>query len=654
MARENGKWEAEKYALSKYTITFLPQRMPVKDAQGGEIGYTAPKEGIFIAKEHEIFSMLDENEKRFFRKGVFAHELLHQIFTDFRSHERMMKTIAPAEKQIFALMANVLEDPAIEYWAKTKFGGSLMKSLKFSIAHIYEQSPDISESKSAFSQYVNALIQFGDMGLVKGTFTFPEAKDVFLETAPLFNEGILEPNGKKRLQMAKELMEKSRPLWEEEAKEQEKLQKMIEELLKEFGKDAMSGSGSGEVGDSDFLPDKEEDRKKERRTLTLSKLSSSEESSSDDETEGEVSGEKAEETDGKSSDALSSEEEKDASSCSSSSEKMDGSTSPESKDDDIFSDKKLSKEDKKEMEEELESAKEEMDKEKKAEKADTSSLESIDLKCDKITISTSQILNKRATPGDAERYQAIVSEMSIGISNTTRQLRKMLSIAQEETEYSVRGRININRLNCGKNTARVFDRKRTPNDIADLIVGVAVDLSGSMSYGRISEARKCCIALAEVCNNLNIPVYIMGYTGDTNGYRVVHHHYVTWKNSKQDRLSLTNVKAICENYDGPSFRYFAEIMRKKPSKHKLMIVISDGAPSANGYRGESACKDTALAIREARKVCDVLGIAIGNDNTKLLQSFYGNDFMHVSKPSDLFSQLAVKLKKFVRKWTDEV
>ena len=126
------KWAAEKYALSKITIAFLPRRMLVKDAGSNEIGYTCPNDAIYIAKEHEIFSMLTEDEKRFFRKGVFAHEMLHQIFTDFDSHELITRTMKSSEAQVFALIANILEDPAIEYWASTKFGGSLLKSLKFS------------------------------------------------------------------------------------------------------------------------------------------------------------------------------------------------------------------------------------------------------------------------------------------------------------------------------------------------------------------------------------------------------------------------------------------------------------------------------------------------------------------------------------------
>lgn len=106
-------WEAEKYSLSKITISFLSKRMPVKDAKEGELGYTSPDTGIFIAHKHPMFDMLDEDRQRFFRKGVFAHELLHQIFTNFDYTTKLLNGLKPHERSAFKLIANVLEDPAI-------------------------------------------------------------------------------------------------------------------------------------------------------------------------------------------------------------------------------------------------------------------------------------------------------------------------------------------------------------------------------------------------------------------------------------------------------------------------------------------------------------------------------------------------------------
>ena len=690
-------WEAEKYSLSKMTISFLSKRMPVKDAVGGEIGYTNPADGIFVAKKHKIFDMLDEDKKRFFRKGVFAHELLHQIFTDFDYTQKVFNTLKPFERPIFSLLANVLEDPAIEYWAKTKFGGSLLRSLKFSIAHIYDQSPSIDISEDAFSQFVSALIQLGDMGLIKGSFSFPEAKETFLRVAPLFNAGVLEPNPKRRLEIAKDIMEISRPLWEEMAKKGE-AEKTANSILKSAGKKAMSGSGGGEEANPDKMT--EGDSKSSRRSATIKKITKASKVKGDDkkgddsksasvedvnaETEStdDSKGDKSDDcasSKKKSSDSAMSEIDEDSESEAETSDALNGEENDESEsakdksdaehssyedtdsdddaafdDESLLEDRELSHEDALEIASDIEKAAEEIKRENAEDSRDDTALMSMNLKGDKFVVPSYQILNQRASSSadNAGIYESLVGEMSTGIRNTTKQIQKMITFAQEETEYATRGKLNIKRLNCGKVTPRVFDRKRVPSDVADLIIGVVVDLSGSMSGDRIANARKCCIAIAEICNKLGVPVYIMGYTGDCWGYRVVHEHFVTWKNSKNDRLSLLHIDAQCENYDGPSIRYFSEIMRKKQARHKLMIVISDGRPSANNYRGTGANNDTAMAIREAHKVCDVLGVAIGNSDTALLHSFYGGDFLHVSKPSDLFAGISVKLKKFVRKWIE--
>ena len=462
--------------------------------------------------------------------------------------------------------------------------------------------------------------------------------------------------------IALEIMNIARPLWEDIAKAREELEKQISEIMQEAGKRAMSGDGAGESGDADATP--EEGAKEKRRSATLAKM----DSSTAKEEKGEATTAKDAATHGETSDGstdagdgaskLDEEQEDcvrekgDSDSDSASDADFDFQDEMES----LSAEKALSKEDKAEMKEDLRKAKEEMEEKEKEDARDNTEIESESLKLGSATVSASSICNHRATVGSdyASEHARIVAEMSVGIANTTRQLRRMLSIAQEETEYATRGRINVNRLNCGKNTARVFDRKKVPNNIADLIVGVAVDLSGSMAAGaRETAARKCCVALAEICNNLHIPLYVMGFTGDVESYKIYHEHFITWKNSKKDRESLAGIRARCENYDGASIRYFANIMKKKQAKHKLMIVVSDGAPCGSGYYGAAANKDTALAIRDARKTTDVLGVAIGNSNTALLHSFYGNDFLHVSTPSDLFAQLSVKLKKFVKKWIDE-
>ena len=137
---------------------------------GNEIGYTSSDGIIYIAYDHTIMSGLNENQKIVFRMGVFAHETLHQCLTNFSYYENCLSQYNTNEKYIFKTFVNTLEDPSIEYFAPHVFGGDLLESLHFSIQHIYKKSKPINEVKSPFSQFIMALIQFGDSGILKGSF----------------------------------------------------------------------------------------------------------------------------------------------------------------------------------------------------------------------------------------------------------------------------------------------------------------------------------------------------------------------------------------------------------------------------------------------------------------------------------------------------
>jgi hypothetical protein len=251
--------------------------MPVRPVPDGDdsLGYTAPKIGIFVAFLHSIMATLSTKAQRFFRTGVFVHEMMHQVFTNFKVSENMLQSIKnPYERQIAATTFNILEDPAIEYMAPTVIGGMWLKALRFTIAHVYKSSLNINESNCAYSQFCNALIQFGDMGLVKGTFTFPEARKCFMKVAPIFDKGVKEPNGAKRIEIGMKIFEMSRPLWTEVVEENEKLDKFLEELEK-LGKSAMRGEGEGKTADTSTMPSTES-KKEKRRKITIKHVSKEE------------------------------------------------------------------------------------------------------------------------------------------------------------------------------------------------------------------------------------------------------------------------------------------------------------------------------------------------------------------------------------------
>ena len=267
------KWRAIYSDFSKQGLGITGNYYRVLDVECGmenELGYTSSRKTIHLNHEHSILNDLSDVERISLIKGVYAHELLHQIFTDFASYERKLTFIPSYERSIFSIINNVLEDAAIENFADQVMGGTLLTSLNFSIAHIYKQSPNIEEASTAFGQYMSAMINFGDMGPLKGHFTFPEARRIFVKTAPIFERGVNEPVGENRINLAYQIMQISKPLWEEIAKENEAMEKLAEEISKHM-KSNMRGSGSGRSADSS-----EGGKKNERRKITIKKVSKEE------------------------------------------------------------------------------------------------------------------------------------------------------------------------------------------------------------------------------------------------------------------------------------------------------------------------------------------------------------------------------------------
>jgi nitric oxide reductase activation protein len=702
-----------------------------------DLGYTCKTEGkraiLRVNARHPMFNNVTDEERQMAVTGIAVHEALHQYFTPFSSFERMLRKLPERERQVFALIVNILEDPAIENFSKEVVGGLLLKALKFIIAFTYKTAGKLEEAQSAFTQFVNAIIQYGDMGLLKGNFTFPDAKKAFAENIALFEQGINEPDGIERLKICKQIFENSRFLWEPELEKNEALQKLMEELAKN-GKPQMSGSGNGQSasGQGDTSS-----KKSARRKITIEKISKEEmeemkknnqgngsgndagdgditvyvtdepdenstngnssidlgDAEINDKTQSSEKGDAEDNAEGEGKDGEGKDEEgkkggKNTKNKSDSSNNSDKSEKAENNDIDNNNDTvqktTYRKGEKVEnvsapddfiesdeanvvgeiAEDEYEISEEDIERiaaenalaQKEHEKEQIE--EARQFKINDYPI-TSHKLGKRSclnyrvsydacnTDRMNDEYERILSELNSGIRSTTAQLKRIFQNDIEETAYRGNGKISINRLNGNRATARVFTKRVDPHDKSNFAVCILVDESGSMSCGgKAIAARKSCIALAEIFANLNIPCYIMGFTADSQGYDIIHYHYIAWKNTRKERIKLINMSARSCNCDGYSVRYATKVLEDAKAENKLLIVLSDGQPAARNYY--DGIGDTRSAVREARNKCNVLGVAIGNHDIDAIHAIYERDFMQIDTPDELFTGLANKLKKIIK------
>lgn len=856
MAFTNQQGRAFFHEFSSIASCLADKPVPVQAASDEDLGYTTKENIIYLSLTNEIYDTMTPQQGFIFLRGVFSHELLHVLITDFTKYIPAIERYKGFAQNLYSNLLNILEDGSIENFAPEYLSSDYTRSLEFVRAKLYQQSEDIKKEDSPTQQFFTGILQFRFFGFLKGKIYDRKARRIFAKCVPLFGRCFEEPSQEKRIEYADRIFELSRPLWEKQAKEsdkaQEALEEMLDELMKKYCSSKNNGSGKGSNA-SDPETGKNSAINKHRR-ITFRRISAEEyermmeesggegnelppdgditvlipdgpaktkppegksgastpipspssESGEErkDETNGSGGGDEASKDDSGKASATPSGK-KDGSEESNSFKNADsGTKSAGKKADDEKADVSTSKEDNKKEEggfgadkgkggpsdetgnassdnsddeesgeagskaqssDEADGASDssdgtesngrensiEGDNEKAAEKekgngkddpskedgpenndapyhasAETSdvpnnidheagdhwntpevtmtpeeyegSLKAMESEMRKsLTLTDEEVdairqvneryeasieLAERGTDGDEtnldlpvgggfkdvckkakcqnvfvdfkasatsiQAYHQIVASMSGGIASLTSQLGRILRNRQEERMYKPSGKVSIKRLNGGRITSRVFTKRKLP-DATEMAVALAIDISGSMSGAKIAVAQKSAIALAEVFGNLDIPLYVFGFSADEDGFDVSHFHYINWSNKKPERLRLLGVKARANNFDGYSIRYATELLRRKDADKKLLLVISDGNPAACAYRYISGIQDVQLAVGEANRVATTIGILLGNLDPKYHRQMYGYNFVHCNRVQELFPQLARILKKYI-------
>ena len=655
-----------------------------------DLGYTdGNTRTIHVAWDFKPYTkgMTDE-EKRMFRFGVFAHELLHQALTNFVVFYAKLEEFDRFEASVYSENFNCIEDPSIEYQADSVIGGYLLKALRYSIRVIYMRSPEITDSPTAYAQFLNALIQFGDLGIVKGKFTFPEAEKSFKKAAPIYNECIECTDAKKRTEYALEVMEIARPLWERDLEEEKERQKLMEELKKAL-QQAMDPSSTGEQDQDDQEGSEDSEGKsssessrpktaaqKRRESLVKKLLQEASENGGNDDSSNDAkpNGQNTPAT----SDNSDTDSSKFSSSSESSSEKDISGKAPESYSndgkvggdgngdvpdaesltlseeevenllsDDSSEDYTISKEEKEQRDNALDNVSKQIKKEERKNSEDKP--QDLDVHGagleNEATCSNLKAENREDL---VPLYNSIVNANRGKIKHLVRSLEQCFAADQEEVRRATTGAYDILRGSVGT-SAKIFNKRKDPGSKRDCEVFLLVDQSGSMYGSKISRARETAIIFAEALMQMGIPHYVMGFTADEGPTDALHLHYVTWNSTKQQHTSLAGMRAIADNFDSYSIRYAGETLEKRAARNKLLVVISDGAPAARAYRSyNEGIELTTRAIAAVQKKASVLGIAIGDCEADVLQKMYGRNFIHTEEEG-LSNLLIKRLGKIVEK-----
>ena len=116
-------------------------------------------------------------------------------------------------------------------------------------------------------------------------------------------------------------------------------------------------------------------------------------------------------------------------------------------------------------------------------------------------------------------------------------------------------------------------------------------------------------------------------------------------------LACGAMRARYENRDGTAILTSAERVKSQsehPSADKLLIVFSDGAPSADGYRGSSAHKHTGKMVKKVEGMgFSVIQVGFGGWAHRNQDGMFTNS-INVSDINKLPVQIGKILKKVLR------
>ena len=604
--------------LGKAVMIRLVPGSDTEDAEGDEklpLGYTSAEGVIFLAWMHPIMKGLSEKEKEFLRLGVFAHELLHQLLTDFDAlQETVREGRSNKEREMIQTFANLIEDPAIEYFAPVP--RLLKKALRFLTEWVFYCSPPLETWDAPLMQLLNALVMYGDTGKLKGKFTFPEAERYYREIIPEFTMEIGDPDASFRPVCARGWTELTRPLWEADERLEEQMKGFLEKLAKSMA------VGSGEPMVSPKEPGEE---KRER-------IRHDEEGRTED--DGGASFPGVDRIDTGSGTNLSG-------GCGpgtgeSTREMREVVRRPLLAEDDtalLDSAEAVIRDIKKEMEPEKT-------------KIPSHSVSAGDGDRIPYKVCNTPVMDE-VNDSDRETYRLLKERIAGTPDALARVLRELMRRHTATTYHTTHGRLNVRRWAAGT-SQNIFDRKVQDRDCGGTHIFLAIDLSGSMcASGRIEAARDVAIIFAETCNRLKIPIMIMGYTAELNGRSLDHFHYVR-TGSERERASLVKIRPMGENADGYSFRYLEQEVRQSKAEKKIVLILTDGCPASPAFYGagkRDGFRDTRDAFNRLKRSASILAFGLGTSEEQM-KEIYGNSFVEVSNVAALPQVVANRFKEF--------
>lgn len=221
------------------------------------------------------------------------------------------------------------------------------------------------------------------------------------------------------------------------------------------------------------------------------------------------------------------------------------------------------------------------------------------------------------------------NRLSAGLLSVTKNLERRLktTIRDEENDDAVAGLPMGSRVEARlayHQDGKIFSRKNFPRDNPRLAVGYLCDESGSMSDEAIAASVRTAIILQDLCERMELPCYICGFT--TGGYSgcVDIITYVDKNVDGKDKYRTTGMASRGGTPTVPAMKYMGKKLMKDSTEKKILIVSTDGC-SGRGY-GETV-RDVIKKLQHDGVM--VIGAGIGDSKPRIQEEF-GSNFLDIS------------------------
>lgn len=238
------------------------------------------------------------------------------------------------------------------------------------------------------------------------------------------------------------------------------------------------------------------------------------------------------------------------------------------------------------------------------------------------------------SPGNVDRYNPGKTSVDIDRASAAfaNRVRTLLQIKAQAyyTHGHRKGTLSSKRLyriampDIGDGTwnQRVY-KKRHQDKVLDLSVSIMIDVSGSMACAKTYWTYKGCVLLNDVFSRiLHVPVEINCFNTDSNTNIGIIKPYTGVISSKGIKDTFGAIIGhMTGNNDATALLWAASRLALRKEQRKVLIMLSDGQPSAGGYHSADYMLRHAAQAVEARPDMELYSIGIEYNGVK---HFYKN------------------------------